>query len=150
MQERLLLTQFQDADVFSQCFLFFYQLQVRRCLEKERSPMNIYHVLCLHERKRVPYSETIDDYHPLSRKRLKWLLRVAQRDEMARGEVCIRLHQAVKGYTCPRPLEGDIATKLSQISKSLDELCSYATDPPKITDAHVAHLWEIINSNEKE
>jgi hypothetical protein len=112
--------------------------------------MKRYHLLCQHEvkRNRVPYETTVDDYHPLTKPQLKRLLLIAQREPLAREEVRIRLHQGMPGYTCPRPLHGDLAQKLRQISSFLDEACAGGPmyTPVPLTDAVIKRCFALMQA----
>lgn len=76
------------------------------------------HFGCLHEVKGVEATTEIPDFHPLTKRDIYNLLQRAKQtgDWQVRNSIQIRLTQGVRGYMCPRLIDGPVAKKENAVS----------------------------------
>jgi hypothetical protein len=67
---------------------------------------------------KIPTSETISDYYPLTKEEISKLLTTAANNKgnvKLVSEVQVRLDQGIVGITCPRQITGKVAEKLKEL-----------------------------------
>jgi hypothetical protein len=82
-------------------------------------PYKQVHLSCAHEKGAVGDSKVeIPDHFPLTKKSIRNLLRHAQQtgDWRVRNSIQIRLEQGVKGFVCPRVIDGPVSEKESEVA----------------------------------
>jgi hypothetical protein len=77
------------------------------------------HFRCDHETKDLDVNIQVSDFHQLTKREIRNLLRHAQQtgNVRTRNSIQIRLTQGIIGYVCPRVITGRVAQRESQIAR---------------------------------
>lgn len=96
-------------------------------------------IACPHITGKVPIDKVVSDYYPLNKREIANLLDTAAKnreDIQTVSEIQVRLDQGIEGMTCPRPITGKIAERLSELDRVFVKEYEKGSSPGTVDRLH--------------